>query len=300
MSQNPIQRVVIVGAGGVGGGIAGLLASVGIDVLLVARGPHLAAIQSSGLIVRTPTETRVHRLVACEHPQWKAGDVALLCVKSQDTVEALQLIPSGVPVFCAQNGVENEAIVAGSHTTGAMLVWITAVYLKPGIVDLHHGVGCPGILDLGHFSGEQNWATFVAEMLVKAGFDCVVRPDIMAWKRAKLLSNLRGISQITDGELDRELCDAMVDEGKAVLNAAKQPFTPLDTFMERMSGFQCIPIDGIKRPGGSLWQSRERGASSELGWLNGYICRTGKTLGIPTPVNSRLLAQAGRVVAVTG
>ena len=43
------MRIAIMGAGAVGGYYGGLLARAGNEVTLVARGPHLAAINAGGL-----------------------------------------------------------------------------------------------------------------------------------------------------------------------------------------------------------------------------------------------------------
>lgn len=48
------MRFVILGAGAVGGVIGGLLWSAGHDVVLVARGPHLSALQDRGLTLERP------------------------------------------------------------------------------------------------------------------------------------------------------------------------------------------------------------------------------------------------------
>jgi 2-dehydropantoate 2-reductase len=47
------MRVAVVGAGAIGGFLAAALARAGIDVAVVARGKHLAAIQSNGLTVES-------------------------------------------------------------------------------------------------------------------------------------------------------------------------------------------------------------------------------------------------------
>lgn len=43
------MRIVIMGAGGVGGYFGAHLAQAGHDVVFVARGPHLQAMRRSGL-----------------------------------------------------------------------------------------------------------------------------------------------------------------------------------------------------------------------------------------------------------
>ncbi|MBL4635684.1 MAG: hypothetical protein JKY56_17620 [Kofleriaceae bacterium] len=80
-------------------------------------------------------------------------------------------------------------------------------------------------------------------------------------------------------------------EGIAVLAKANLPQINLDTFMARVKGAQYSSINGQERPGGSLLQSKERGSSSEVEYLNGYISRLGAQLGVKTPWNDQLLAQ---------
>lgn len=80
------------GAGAVGGVVGGLLHRAGNDVVLIARGAHLAAIQRGGLRLETPSGASVERARAVATPavlEWRPGDVVLLAVKSDATVAAL-------------------------------------------------------------------------------------------------------------------------------------------------------------------------------------------------------------------
>jgi 2-dehydropantoate 2-reductase len=62
------MRICVFGAGSVGGYLAGYLANGGVDVCVVARGKHLAAIRTSGLTVETPDTTLNVKLPACDTP----------------------------------------------------------------------------------------------------------------------------------------------------------------------------------------------------------------------------------------
>src|SRR4051794_28051617 len=107
------MRYIIFGAGGIGGVIGGRLAEHGHDVALVARRAHHDAIRDRGLHMRTPSgpvqiDVAVTDDVGTLSPG--AGDVVLLCTKSQDSEAALDAIASSasspaVAVVCAQNGV---------------------------------------------------------------------------------------------------------------------------------------------------------------------------------------------------
>ena len=49
------MKVAIVGAGAIGAYVGAVLARGGSDVRLIARGPHLRAMQTGGLTVMSPT-----------------------------------------------------------------------------------------------------------------------------------------------------------------------------------------------------------------------------------------------------
>ena len=88
------MRIVIVGAGGVGGYFGGLLAASGVDVSFVARGAHLAALQTNGLRLVTPTGAVTQAIPAVAGPaalgELRPDDVLVLTVKSQDTADAVK------------------------------------------------------------------------------------------------------------------------------------------------------------------------------------------------------------------
>ena len=87
------MRLILYGAGAIGGGIGALLAESGHEVQLIARGKHLERIQAEGLMVRTPPGSRAVRIPAVGHPseiQFRPDDVIILTMKSHDTEAALR------------------------------------------------------------------------------------------------------------------------------------------------------------------------------------------------------------------
>src|SRR5438132_12803527 len=62
------MRVCVFGAGAVGGHIAAKLAASGNEVSVVARGPHLQAVQRNGLKLLHGDETILGRVRASERP----------------------------------------------------------------------------------------------------------------------------------------------------------------------------------------------------------------------------------------
>ncbi len=299
------MRLVILGAGAVGGVIGGLLARAKRDVLLLARGAHLAAIRDHGLRVERPDETFVvHPAVADPHDRitWREDDVVLLAVKTQDAAAALRDLaaPAHVPVACLTNGVEAERIALryAPHVIGACLM-LPTTYLTPGVVQAW-AVPMPGVIDLGRYpDGTDDHAHAIAGELGVAGFECEVRTNIMKWKRGKLLSNLANGAEALCGPDARvsDLAAEAREEGRACFAAANLSCTT-DAEDAARRGYTLKPIAGVTRAGGSTWQSLVRGAGAlETDYLNGEIALLGRLHGVPTPVNAalqRIAAEAAR------
>jgi 2-dehydropantoate 2-reductase len=147
------MRLVILGAGAIGGVVAGHLARANRDVLVIARGAHLDAIRGNGLRVLTPSGAFVVRPEAVEAVAvtWRDGDVLVVAVKTQDLAGALReiAVPARVPIVCLTNGVEAERIALRHvREVYAACVLMPATYLVPGTVQVWAGP-VPGILDLG-------------------------------------------------------------------------------------------------------------------------------------------------------
>ena len=63
-----MTKVCIYGAGAIGGLMAAALSEAGADVSLVARGPHLAAIQDKGMILRKDGQETTYKIKASDNP----------------------------------------------------------------------------------------------------------------------------------------------------------------------------------------------------------------------------------------
>jgi 2-dehydropantoate 2-reductase len=146
----------------------------------------------------------------------------------------------------------------------------------------------------------------VAADLARSGIRADARADVMAWKRAKLLSNLGNALQVlcADGNGSRarngdalgSVVSRMRAEATACFAAAGWTVTPTEQFRAEASAFQIATVNGRSRSGGSTWQSVERGLPSvETDYLNGEIVRLGRLHGVPTPVNAAIQAAMGDI-----
>jgi 2-dehydropantoate 2-reductase len=304
-------RIVVYGAGAIGGVLGARLFQHGQDVVLIARGPHYEAMRDHGLRIETPEEVDMIEVPVVAHPgaiDWRAGDVVVLATKTQDTVGALEaLVETGadhVPVACAQNGVESERMALRMvDDVYSICVMCPAAHLRPGVVQAF-SLPSPGILDVGRFpSGTDAVADALVAAFRMATFHAEARPDIMRWKYTKLLMNLGNAAEALCGPSAplSELAQLARQEGIATLTAAGIDFVSDADFVTRR-GDLISPrsIGGGPRPGGSSWQSLERATGRiEADYLNGEIALLGREYGVATPANA-LLQRAANQAARQG
>jgi 2-dehydropantoate 2-reductase len=294
------MRIVVFGAGAIGGVIGARLYQHGNDVTFVARGDNFRALSGNGIRLETPDESATLSVpVVARASELSLGpdDVVVLTVKSQDTREALvdlvASIPAQVAIVCAQNGVENER-VALRHFANVygVCVMCPATHLTPGVVQASSSP-VTGLLDVGRWpEGVDERAAAIAGTLSGATFDSVARSDIARWKYGKLLMNLGNAVEAICGtdEPAPQLTRRAVDEGVRVLDAAGIAFVSREEDRARRGDLLSVsPVDGKERGGGSTWQSLMRGTQSvETDYLTGEIVLRGRLAGIATPVNELL------------
>lgn len=307
MNKAP-RRYVVLGAGGVGCAIGGALKRAGASVVLIARGAQLAALQSGGLRLMTPSRSETLRMDVVGSPSdvcFQAGDLVLVCTKSQDTAAALGALakaaPASMPVFCAQNGVVNERAAASLfERVYGVLVFSPVTFVEPGRVAIHSEPTLGG-LDVGVYpEGIDALVTDVAGDLRAAGFDARAEARILRLKYGKLLTNLGNALQALGGgaALVPELLDPLRAEAIACYHAAGIAFAPAAEVFGRNSNILDLPVEGQARLGGSSWQSlARRSGTIEVDALNGEIVRLGARFAVPTPMNQALTDLSRRAAA---
>jgi 2-dehydropantoate 2-reductase len=298
------MHVVVYGAGAIGGVLGARLHQAGHEVTLVARGEHYDAIAGGGLVLEAPEGRVTLDIPVVSSPRdidWSGDPAVLLCVKGQHTQQVLDGLvgaaPGSTPVVCVQNGIENERLVLRwfANTYG-MCVMCATTHLRPGHVVAHYGP-VTGLLDVGRFpDGQDDVSREVAAALRSATFGSLSLPDVMRWKRQKLLMNLGNAVQALCGAgVGQEIIAAARREGEACLRVAGLEFATMAENDERRRAlfptYDAIgSVEQLRNfGGGSTWQSLARGSdSAEVGFLNGEIVLLGRLHGVPTPVNEML------------
>lgn len=201
------MRIAVFGTGGVGGYFGGRLAEAGNDVVFVARGDHLRAIQTDGLRVDSILgDFLIAPAQATDDPTTIGEvDVALLGVKAWQVRDAAKAIrPVIGPDTCVlplQNGVEapdqlaNE--IGAEHVLGG-LCGVIAFIAGPGHIS--HVAESEPFVTFGELDNQPSARTSALfEALQNAGLKSQIAPNIQAalWQKLILIVSLSGIGAVT-------------------------------------------------------------------------------------------------------
>src|SRR5689334_24398339 len=114
------MRIIVIGAGGVGGCFGGELARAGHEVTMFARGAHLDALRRNGITVRAADGDFTVPVSATDDiAALPAANVAVVAVKSYSLAEVTPVVRAaaegGANVVPLLNGVTaaDELIAAG-------------------------------------------------------------------------------------------------------------------------------------------------------------------------------------------
>ena len=305
------MRIIIYGAGGIGGVIGAQLFQGGIDTILIARGDHLRVIQKNGLFYRTPHQDIALPIPVVDHPskiEFQENDVVMLTMKSQHTETALDDLRAAagdwVPVFCCQNGVANERMAARRfENVHAQLVYLPATQLEPGKV-VTHAAATIGVLDAGVYpEGNCKLVDEVTTALNENGFSARPNPTVMRFKYGKLIMNLgNALAAVAPpGDETKEIRSQLRTEAETCFAIAGiDCASPEEGKVRRGNLMKQSSVAGQDRVAGSSWQSLARGTGNiETDFLNGEIVLLGRLHGIPTPANLTLQRLANHL-AISG
>ncbi|MCM0043054.1 MAG: 2-dehydropantoate 2-reductase [Burkholderiaceae bacterium] len=285
------MRFAVVGAGSVGCYFGGMLARAGVPVRLIGRPVHVDAMRERGLRLDTLTFDDTVRVEASSDAAAVAGaDVVLFCVKSTDSVAtAREIVPhlgEHTVVLSLQNGVENAELISQALPQAVIpaVVYVATEMAGPGHLK-HHGRGELVI-------AESPSSAAIVAAFARAGVPVQVSDNVAGALWAKLIVNcaynaLSAIAQKPYGKLVEidsvpPLMQAVVDECLRVAAA--------DGVAVTGDSHEAVRRIAHSMAGqySSTAQDVARGKPNEIDFLNGYVVRRGRALGIPAPINQTL------------
>jgi 2-dehydropantoate 2-reductase len=291
------MRIAVMGAGALGGYFGGRLAAAKHEVVLIARGAHLAAIRERGLKILSPRgNLHVPEIAATDDPRSVGPvDVIMFMVKNYDVQSGAQAIapmlgPNTMVVTC-QNGV------SAHDRLGAI---IGVQYVVPGVARIPADIPEPGVinhsamwdtLSFGELNGRVTTRveTF-RDAILEAGATAVIPDNILHDLWAKFISQAMLASITTLTRLDigplrnnpdsRALFLAGMEEadrvGRAVL-----PDLPKGIVERTWKTVGTLP-DTMHA---SMLDDLNAGKRLEVDYLSGEVVRLGREYGVPTPIH---------------
>jgi 2-dehydropantoate 2-reductase len=296
------MRITVMGSGGVGGYFGARLAAAGNDVTFVARGAHLAAMQSRGLRLDSeigPLHLDPVKAVA-EAGEVPEADAIIFAVKMRDTESAAEsvrpLVTRGASIFTFQNGVESGARIgmivgAGKVVEGAAR--IAANISEPGVIKQ---IGTFAILEFGEADGRPSPRTEAFHAAcVAAGLDATLSRNISRtiWAKFAMLAPVSGMTALTRGPIgpvranakSRALLEAAIEEAVALGVALKTGLVPEDAARTMKL------IDGLPRGMvASMCHDLLAGKPIEVEGLSGAVARLAGENGVAAPTHAFIAA----------
>jgi len=312
------MRIAVFGAGAIGGLMAAQLARAGAEVTVVARGPHLVAMQARGITLRSGGETYVaHPRCVADAGEAGIQDYVVVTLKAHGLPGAAPQIArmmgpdsalvtgiNGIPYwyFYGHDSAFRDRTVESVDPGGVVsrilppscaigcVVYPAAEVVEPGVIEHTYG----DRFTLGEPDGTRSpRIEALSAAMIAAGFKAPIRPRIRDEIWVKLWGNMafNPVSALTGATLQRlteqpdlrALIRAQMVEGRAVAESLGVKFA-ID--VDRR-------IEGAAEVGAhktSMLQDLERGRPMEIDALLGAVVELGALVGHEMPTSRTVLA----------
>jgi len=297
--MNARMRVGIAGAGAIGCFYGLALQRAGLDVVFLARGEHLQALQRTGLLYESAGKQDVFNVNASDNVEILADcDVILLCCKTTQLDAMCQLllhvVKPTVTWLTLQNGVQaadQVSVYFPNHCVFAASAFIGVRIKKAGHV-IHSAAGA---IRLGSWDKEKS-DDMILKSLQKAwekvGVDAKLETDVrtMLWQKMLWNCGFNAVTALTkryarDVALHDEMSSWVRTAMLEVLAVAHAIGVELDESMIEKYMQMTGEAGEVKS---SMWQDMSHNKPTEIAAMNAYIAEQGKNFGIAVPINTML------------
>jgi 2-dehydropantoate 2-reductase len=291
------MKIVVMGAGGIGGYFGGRLALAGGDVTFVARGAHLAAMRAHGLKICSRFGDAHIKAINATDDVAAVGraDILLLAVKLWDVdlvVDHIrQFLRPGTPVLPLLNGIEPFDTIETQLGPGSVVpnvVSAASEISRPGEI---HQFGETARIVLAHDIATSNDAVGeVVRLFQKAGVEIGLTGSIYAeiWAEFAFRAAFGGVTGVLRAPVGiiqtqssaEALFQSAIDETLALGKAAGADIDEQcrSSLIDKMRSMPPTRTSAVLR-------ALQRGKRLDTPWMNRSIVQLGLRNGIPTPVN---------------
>ncbi len=305
------MKVGIVGAGAIGGFLGARLARAGVDVTLVARGPHLNAMRESGLrVIDGGGEWTVRVDATDEFAAMRDADAVFVTLKAHSLPPVAERLAANLGPDALVVGAQNGIPWWYFQRHGGELEGIHLESVDPGgvvakAIDPRRVIGCvvypatslvsPGVIrhvegerfSLGELDGSQSARILeLSHVLISAGLKAPIQQKVRAELWLKLLGNtvFNPLSALTHASL------GAIAQSPLVADVVRSAMGEADAVARRLGIEIPVSIDqrikGAARVGDhktSMLQDLEAGRPMEIDALTGSVVELGDRLGVPVP-----------------
>jgi 2-dehydropantoate 2-reductase len=318
-------KITVVGGGAIGGMVAARLAHAGVAVNLLARGPHLDAIQRNGLSVIEGDERYVAGVNATDQPgTLGVQDLLFICLKGPALIQAARslapLVDGNTHIVSAMNGVPWWFLngfggrLAGQRLESVDPGGIVSSVLPPSqvsgcVVHISSSIAGPGVIKKGNgnqlivgpgSAGVVDQAARVIELLRLAQFDVTASTQIRSDIWAKLWGNMtmNPISAITRSTADVILDDPLTEQlVVSIMEEARRIGEQIGIELNMTAQARTAQTRKLGAFKTSMLQDVEAGRQMEIEAILGAPHELAAKAGVPVPFLSVLYGLAGQLNA---
>ena len=297
------MRIAAMAAGAVGAYFGARLQAARHDVFYIARGAHREAIEKNGLAIESiHGDLHLPRVNVTDDPA-KVGpvDIVLFAVKLWDTEKAAEqakpLLGPNTRVITLQNGVdsyERIAPIVGPERAIPGVTYVVTVIERPGVIKQTSQIQR---IVCGPYDGRHDaHLQAFADAAKAAKIDIAVSDNIARerWQKFILLSATSGATAVTRSMMGPILADP--DTRALFRNLLAEAFAVGRAKGVALEGGLVDNILALADHNfppdmkASMANDLDRGNRLELDWLAGEVCRLGRELKVPVPVNETIYA----------
>lgn len=312
------MRVAIYGAGSLGTILGAFISKAGVNIELINRNKaHVKALQEKGACIVGTLEFK--QPVVAYTPEEMQGiyDIIFLMTKQQHNAEVVEtlrpFLAEDGALVTFQNGLPEvllAEILGEERVLGCTVAW-GATLQSPGVCEL---TSAPDALSfsLGAMSDKRSKHFERVKELLEMMGTVEVEENFIGTRWSKLLINaaFSGMSAVlgcTFGEAaapwaSRRIVQGLMKECMDVCEAGGIRIEPVQgkdivkllnysNPFKRALSFMIIPIAIRKHAKlkASMLQDLEKGKLTEVDAINGAVADYGKKVGVPTPLNDRVV-----------
>jgi 2-dehydropantoate 2-reductase len=289
------MRILVVGAGAVGGYFGGRLAVAGRDVTFLVRAKYLPRLRAEGVRIRSPHgDVQAHAKYAVVDEICAPYDLLILCVKAYSLEGALEdcaaAVGEGTVILPLLNGMRHIDVLAsrfGEERVIGGASFIASEMAEDG-----------GIVHLSEIHrlvfGERSGGTSariaaIHHEMQGAGFESRVSDNIMLemWEKWVMLASLGATTCLLRGNIGEvegvpggvEVARGILAEANGIARACG--FSPGEAFLGRTEKMLTARGSSLTS---SMYRDMTKGASVEVEQILGDLVARGRGVGVSAPL----------------